>query len=134
MIVNIVDEEVRKEVRKVITEELKRCARSDIDKYLPQLIVERIKSHYEKVANDRISKTIADHMEIEVTIFLQKELNKHEAFMRERFDAAIEKVLSQINFENYFRKILGTNIDAIVDARIKEQLKKSFHVEIKENT
>lgn len=134
MIVNIVDEEVRKEVRKVMTEELKRCARSDIDKYLPQLIVERIKSHYEKVANDRISKTIADHMEIEVTIFLQKELNKHEAFMRERFDAAIEKVLSQINFENYFRKILGTNIDAIVDARIKEQLKKSFHVEIKENT
>jgi hypothetical protein len=32
MIVNIVDEEVRKEVRKVITEELKRCVRSDIDK------------------------------------------------------------------------------------------------------
>ena len=54
-------------------------------------------------------------------------------FMRETFNAAIEKVLSQINFENYFRKILGTNIDAIVDARIKEQLKKSFHVEIKEN-
>ena len=133
MIVNIVDEEVRKEVRRVMNEELKRCARSDIDKYLPQLIVDRIKSHYEKVANDRISKTIADHMEIEVTIFLQKELNKQESFMRETFNAAIEKVLSQINFENYFRKILGTNIDAIVDARIKEQLKKSFHVEIKEN-
>jgi hypothetical protein len=134
MIVNIVDDEVRKEVRRVMHEELKRCVRSDIDKYLPKLVVDRIKSHYERVVNDRISKTLADHMEIEVTIFLQKELNKHETFIRERFDAAIEKVLSQINFENYFRKILGANIDAIVDARIKEQLKKSFHVEIKENT
>lgn len=54
--------------------------------------------------------------------------------VRERFDAAIEKVLSQINFENHFRKILGSNIDEIVDARIKERLKKSFYVEIKENT
>lgn len=134
MIINIVDEEVRKEIRAVMYEELKRCARSDVDKYLPKIIVDRIKSHYEKFANDTVSKTLSDHLEIEVTIFLQKELKKHESFMRERFDAAIVKVLSQIDFENYFRKILGSKIDEIVDARIKEQLKKSFYVEIKENT
>jgi hypothetical protein len=133
MIINIVDEELRKEVRRVFTEEITRTMRSEVDTLLPELIVKRLDNNYKTIVDDRVGKTLADHMEIATTIFLQKELQKQESFMRQRFDECMEKVLLGINFDNYFKTLLGRNIDAIVDERIKQQLKKSFTVEIKEN-
>lgn len=133
MIINIVDEELRKEVRRVFTEEITRTMRSEVDTLLPELIVKRLDNNYKAIVNDRVGKTLADHMEIATTIFLQKELQKQESFMRQRFDECIEKVINAINFDNYFKTLLGRNIDAIVDERIKMQLKKSFTVEINEN-
>jgi hypothetical protein len=110
MIINIVDEELRKEVRRVFTEEITRTMRSDIDTLLPEMIVKRLDNNYKTIVNDRVGKTLADHMEIATTIFLQKELLKQESFMRQRFDECIEKVLAGIDFDNYFKTLLGRNI------------------------
>lgn len=133
MLINIVDEELRKEVRRVLTEEITRTMRSDIDKLLPEMVLKRLDSNYKTIVNDRVGKTLADHMELATTIFLQNELRKQKSSIRKRFDAAINKVFDGINFDLYFKTLLGRSIDAIVDERIKMQLKKSFTVEIKEN-
>lgn len=133
MIINIVDEDVKREVKRVMKDELTNHLRNEIDKAIPEIVSARLKGDFESVVHKRVSTTIADHMEIATTIFLQKELNKQESYIREHFDKAIEKLLSSINVDNYFTKILGASVDQIVDARIKQQLKKSFYVEIKEN-
>lgn len=134
MIVNIVDEDVKEEVRRVMKAEMMAHLREEVDKAIPEIVSARLKGEYERAVEKRVGSTLTDHMEIATTIFLQKELDRHESFIRETFNVAIEKTLSNINFDNYFMKILGSNINALVDARIKEQLKNSFRLEIKEST
>ena len=132
MIVNIVDDDVRNECRRVIVEELKTCLRSNIDKHLEQMLTSKITRHYDKSASETVAKTLKDHLEIETTIFLRHELVKQESTMRKIFDEHLEKVLSELSVNSYIKQVLDEKIEEMIERKIKQFMKTSFQIEIKE--